>query len=217
MSRALGLNETVRAYLAKSAREHPALARCRRDTAKLPNAEMQIAPEQGALMGLLAKITGAKRYLEIGSFTGYSALAVALALPETGRVVCLDISEKYLARARIYWRAAGVVGRIETRVGAAVRTLDAMIAAREKPFDMAFIDADKENYGRYYERVLALMDKGGLILIDNALWSGRVADAKVDDRDTRAIRTLNKKIRGDARVDMALATVGDGLMIARKR
>jgi predicted O-methyltransferase YrrM len=217
MSRALGLNETVRAYLAKSVREHPALARCRRDTAKLPNAEMQIAPEQGALMGLLAKITGAKRYLEIGSFTGYSALAVALALPEAGRVVCLDISEKYLARARTYWRAAGVAGRIETRIGAAVRTLDAMIAAREKPFDMAFIDADKENYGRYYERVLALMDKGGLILIDNALWSGRVADAKVDDRDTRTIRTLNRKIRGDARVDMALATVGDGLMIARKR
>ena len=160
MSSAIGLSATVRAYLAKSVREHPALTRCRRDTGKMPHAEMQIAPEQGALMGLLAKLTGAKRYLEIGSFTGYSALAVALALPKTGRVVCLDISEKYLARARMYWRAAGVAGQIETRIGPAVRTLDTMIAARENPFDMAFIDADKENYGRYYERVLTLMGRG---------------------------------------------------------
>ncbi len=218
MSSALGVSDDVRAYLARvGVREHPALARCRRDTAKMPRSEMQIAPEQGAVMGVLAKLTGARRYLEIGSFTGYSALSVALALPKTGKAVCLDISDEYLARARKYWKAAGVAGMIETRIGPAASTLNAMIKAREEPFDMAFIDADKKNYGRYYERVLKLVRKGGLILIDNTLWYGRVANPKESDVDTRAIRALNRKIHGDKRVDMALATVGDGLMMVRKR
>ncbi len=218
MSSAIGVGKQVRTYLARvGVREHAQLARCRRDTAKMPRAEMQIAPEQGAAMGVLAKVIGARRYLEIGSFTGYSALSVALALPKSGRVVCLDISDDYLKLARKYWQAAGVAGQIETRIAPAVKSLDAMIAAREKPFDMAFIDADKKNYGRYYERVLKLVRKGGLILIDNSLWYGRVADPKVNDPDTRAIRALNKKIHGDRRVDMALATIGDGLMMAHKR
>jgi caffeoyl-CoA O-methyltransferase len=218
MSSAIGVSEQVRAYLARvGVREHKALVRCRRDTAKMPRSEMQIAPEQGAVMGILVKLIGARRYLEIGSFTGYSALSVALALPKSGRIVCLDISDDYLKLALKYWRAAGVAGKIETRIAPAVRSLDAMIAAREKPFDMAFIDADKKNYGRYYERVLKLMRPGGLILIDNTLWYGRVADPHERDVDTRAIRALNKKIHGDKRVDMALATVGDGLMMVRKR
>lgn len=218
MSSAIGVGESVRAYLARvGVREHPALRRCRLETAKMPRSEMQIAPEQGAVMGVLAKLIGAKRYLEIGTFTGYSALSLALALPKTGRVVCLDISEEYLGRARKYWKAAGMGKKIETRLGPAAKTLDKMIARRESPFDMAFIDADKKNYGRYYERVLRLVRKGGLILIDNTLWYGRVADPNVNDPDTRAIRALNRKIHGDKRVDMALATVGDGLMVVRKR
>lgn len=178
---------------------------------------MQIAPEQGAVMALLAKLIGAKRYLEIGTFTGYSALAVALALPKGAKLVCLDISEQYIAKARRYWHAAGVDKMIEVRIGPALASLDAMIAKGERPFDMAFIDADKENYGRYYERVLKLVHKGGLVLVDNALWSGRVADARERDANTRAVRALNARIHRDARVDMALATVGDGLMLARKR
>ena len=217
MSSAIGVGESVRAYLARvGVREHPALRRCRLETAKMPRSEMQIAPEQGAVMGVLAKLIGAKRYLEIGTFTGYSALSLALALPKTGKVVCLDISEEYLGRARKYWKAAGMEKKIETRIGPAVCTLDRMIAAHEKPFDMAFIDADKKNYGHYYERVLKLVRAGGLILIDNTLWYGRVADPSENDPDTRAIRALNRKIHGDKRVDMALATVGDGLMIVRK-
>ncbi|MGQ0741976.1 MAG: O-methyltransferase [Alphaproteobacteria bacterium] len=217
MSSAIGVSNSVRAYLAeRGVREHPALRRCRLDTAKLPYAEMQIAPEQGAVMALLAKLTGAKRYLEIGTFTGYSALAVALALPASGRVVCLDVSEDYISIARRYWNAAGVAARIEARIGHALPSLDRMIALKEKPFDMAFIDADKKNYGGYYERSLGLVRKGGLILIDNALWYGRVADPAVTDDDTSAIRALNRKIHGDKRVDMALSTIGDGLMIALK-
>lgn len=218
MSSAIGVGQAVRDYLARvGVREHAALRRCRLDTAKMPHAEMQIAPEQGAVMGVLVKLTGAKRYLEIGSFTGYSALAVALALPQNGRAVCLDISDEYLTKARKYWKAAGVEKKIETRIGPAVKSLDAMIAGHEKPFDLAFIDADKKNYGHYYERVLKLMRHGGLILIDNTLWYGRVADPKENSQDTRAIRALNRKIHGDRRVDMALATVGDGLMMVRKR
>ena len=218
MSSAFGANAQLRDYLASiGTREVAAQRACRRDTAKMPNAQMQIAPEQGAVMAVLAKIIGARRYLEIGSFTGYSAMAVALALPKTGKVVCCDISDDYLKLARKYWKQAGVAGKIETRIGPAVETLDRMIGSREKPFDMAFIDADKKNYGRYYERVLKLVRKGGLLLIDNTIWSGRVADERVQDEGTRAIRALNKKIRGDTRVDMALATVGDGLMMARKR
>jgi predicted O-methyltransferase YrrM len=218
MSSAMGVSATVRAYLAeRGAREHPALKQCRLDTAKMPNAEMQIAPEQGAVMALLAKLMGAKRYLEIGTFTGYSALAVALALPPAGKVVCLDVSEEYVSIARKYWKAAGVAAKIEARIGSALPSLDRMIALKEKSFDMVFIDADKKNYGGYYERALKLARPGGLILVDNALWYGRVADPGETDADTGAIRSLNRKIHGDKRVDMALATIGDGLILALKR
>ncbi len=168
-------------------------------------------------MALLVKLIGATRTLEIGSFTGYSALSVALALPVEGRVVALDISRDFTDRARTYWKDAGVDGKIELRLGPAVETLDSMIAANEGPFDFAFIDADKPNYDAYYERVLKLLRPGGLIAIDNVLWSGAVADPAINDESTVALRALNAKIHDDTRVDMALATIGDGVMLARKR
>lgn len=199
------------------AREHPALARCREETAKMPNANMQIAPEQGAFLALLARIVGARRTIEIGSFTGYSALSVALALPEDGRVVALDVSREYTDRARRYWKEAGMDGRIELRLGPAADSLDRMIETGEGPFDMAFIDADKSNYDTYYERVLRLLRQGGVIALDNMLWSGAVADPSITDSDTSALRSLNAKIHGDPRVDMALATIADGVMLVRKR
>ncbi len=199
------------------AREHPVLARCREETAKLPNANMQIAPEQGAFLALLAKLVDARQSIEVGSFTGYSALSVALALPEGGRVVALDVSREYTDRAREYWREAGMNDRIELRLGPALDTLDRMIESREGPFDMAFIDADKSNYDCYYERVLQLLRPGGVIALDNMLWSGAVADPSITDADTSALRALNAKIQADERVDMALATIADGVMLARKR
>jgi caffeoyl-CoA O-methyltransferase len=199
------------------AREHPALRRCREETARLPNANMQIAPEQGAFLALLAKIVGARQTLEIGTFTGYSALSVALALPEGGRVVALDVSREYTDRARQYWKEADMERRIDLRLAPAMESLDSMIAKREGPFDIAFIDADKSNYDAYYERTLKLLRRGGVVALDNMLWSGAVADPSVNDSDTSALRALNAKIQSDDRVDMALATIADGVMLARKR
>jgi caffeoyl-CoA O-methyltransferase len=218
MSRMIHTTEELIAYVARvGAREHPALRRCREETARLPNANMQIAPEQGAFLALLAKILGARRTLEIGTFTGYSALSVALALPEDGRVVALDVSREYTDRARRYWKEAAMDTRIELRLGPAVDSLDRMIDAGEGPFDMAFIDADKSNYDSYYERTLKLLRPGGVVALDNMLWSGAVADPAINDADTSALRALNEKIQADARVDMALATIADGVMLARKR
>jgi caffeoyl-CoA O-methyltransferase len=182
-----------------------------------PVAGMQIAPEQGAFLALLVRLVGATRCLEVGTFTGYSALSVALALPPEGRVVALDVSKEFTDRARVYWREAGVDGKIDLRLGPGVEALDAMIAAGESPFEFAFIDADKTNYDNYFERALKLMRPGGLIAFDNMLWSGAVADPAVNDPDTTALRALNAKIHTDERVDMALATVGDGVMLARIR
>jgi predicted O-methyltransferase YrrM len=199
------------------ARETPAQVRCREETQKLPMAMMQIAPEQGAFLSLLAKLTQARRYVEIGTFTGYSALSVALAMPEGGKVVALDVSKDYTDRARSYWKEAGVEGKIDLRLGPGLEALDKMIQSGEGPFDLAFIDADKSNYDGYYERVLKLLRVGGLVALDNMLWSGAVANPKVTDADTSALRALNAKIHADARVDMALATIGDGVMLARKR
>jgi caffeoyl-CoA O-methyltransferase len=199
------------------AREHPVLARCREETAKMPNANMQIAPEQGAFLALLAKLVNARQTIEIGSFTGYSALSVALALPDGGRVVALDVSREYTDRARKSWTEAGMEGRIELRLGPALESLERIIERREGPFDMAFIDADKSNYDSYYERVLRLIRPGGIIALDNMLWSGAVADESITDPDTSALRALNAKIQSDERVDMALATIADGVMLARKR
>lgn len=218
MSRMIPVTAELMAYVGRvGAREHPVLARCREETARLPNANMQIAPEQGAFLALLAKLVGARQTIEIGSFTGYSALSVALALPEGGRVVALDVSREYTDRARKYWKEAGMDGCIELRLGPALDSLDRMIEGREGPFDLAFIDADKSNYDGYYERVLRLIRTGGVIALDNMLWSGSVADPSITDPDTSALRALNAKIQADSRVDMALATIADGVMLARKR
>ena len=218
MSRMIQFTEKLRDYVQQvGAREHPALRRCREETANLPNASMQIAPEQGAFLALLAKLVGARRTLEIGTFTGYSALSVALALPEGGRVIALDVSKEYTDRARRYWNEAGMDSRIELRLGPGLGSLDRMIAGGEGPFDMAFIDADKANYDPYYERALQLIRPGGVIALDNMLWSGAVADPSVNDPDTAALRALNVKIQADERVDMALTTIADGVMLACKR
>jgi predicted O-methyltransferase YrrM len=218
MSRLIRTTHELIDYVARiGAREHPALRRCREETARMPNANMQIAPEQGAFLGLLCKILGARQTLEIGTFTGYSALSVALALPDDGRVVALDVSREYTDRARGYWTEAGLERRIDLRLGPAMESLDRMIANREGPFDLAFIDADKANYDAYYERSLKLLRPGGVVALDNMLWNGAVADPAIDDADTVALRTLNEKIQADERVDMALATIADGVMLARKR
>ncbi len=218
MSRMIHFTEELRDYVERvGAREHPALRQCREETAILPNANMQIAPEQGAFLALLARLVGAQQTLEIGTFTGYSALSVALALPKGGRVVALDVSKEYTDRARHYWKEAGLDRRIELRLGPGLDSLDKMIADGEGPFDMAFIDADKSNYDSYYERALRLLRPGGVIALDNMLWSGAVANPSIDDPDTSALRALNAKIQADERVDMALATIADGVMLARKR
>lgn len=218
MSRLIRTTEALIDYVGRvGAREHPALRRCREETALLPNANMQIAPEQGAFLALLARIIGARKTLEIGTFTGYSALSVALALPAEGRVVALDISREYTDRARRYWKEAGVEQRIDLRLGPARESLDGLMADGEGSFDMAFIDADKANYDVYYEGAIKLLRPGGVIALDNMLWSGAVAEPAVDDADTSALRGLNAKIHADERVDMALATIADGVMLARKR
>lgn len=218
MSRLIRTTDAVIEYVGRvGAREHPALRRCREETARLPNANMQIAPEQGAFLALLARVIGARRTLEIGTFTGYSALSVALALPADGRVVALDISREYTDRARRYWKEADMEERIDLRLGPARESLEGLIADRQVPFDMAFIDADKASYDVYYEGVIKLLRPGGVIALDNMLWSGAVADPAVNDADTTALRALNAKIHADERVDMALATIADGVMLARKR
>ena len=218
MGRFVKATDALMEYLSRvGAREAAAQSRCREETQKLPMGMMQIAPEQGAFLALLAKLTNAKRYVEIGTFTGYSALSVALAMPADGKVVALDVSKEFTDRARGYWKEAGVEGKIDLRLGPGLEALDKMIQSGEGPFDLAFIDADKTNYDGYYERVLKLLRAGGLVALDNMLWSGSVADLKISDADTSALRALNAKIHADPRVDMALATVGDGVMLARKR
>lgn len=218
MSRMIPVTEAMIAYVGRwGAREHPALRHCREETAKMPMANMQIAPEQGAFLALLAKAVGAKRTLEIGTFTGYSALSVALALPSDGRVMALDVSREFTDKARGYWKEAGVESKIDLRLGPALESLERMAAGREAPFDLAFIDADKSNYDAYYEYALKLLRRGGVIALDNMLWSGAVADPSINDPDTSALRALNAKIHGDERVDMALATIADGVMLTWKR
>jgi len=218
MSRSL-LPEAVERYVAFDiTRETAVQKRLRAETARLPEGGMQIGPDQGALLALLARTIGAKHALEIGTFTGYSALAVAMALPADGKLVCCDRSEEWTAIARRYWKEAGVADRIELRLGDARATLRALTAKRGPgSFDFAFIDADKSAYDDYYEACLVLLRPGGLIALDNMLWSGNVAKRAVRDADTRALRALNAKIRDDARVDSCLLTVGDGVMVVRKR
>jgi len=199
-------------------REPDILRRLREETAELTNAGMQIPPDQGQLMGVLAKLIGAKNYLEVGVFTGYSSLAVALALPEDGRVVACDVSEEFTSMGRKYWAEAGVADKIDLHIRPAVETLDWLLAeGLEETFDMAFVDADKSNYMAYYERALSLLRVGGVLLIDNVLWHGRIIDQEFQDPDTLALRELNAALTSDDRIDLALIPIGDGVTIARKR
>jgi len=218
--RALGLDDRLYGYLlAQGTRETALQRQLREETrATVRAAGMQIGPDQGQLMGLLVRLTGARRALEIGTFTGYSALAVALALPADGSLLCCDVSAEWTAIARRYWDAAGVAGKIELRLAPALDTLAALRrAGQDGSFDFAFIDADKTGYDAYYEHALALVRRGGLILIDNVLWSGRVADPKDRSADTKALRALNKKLKDDDRIDLAMLPIGDGVTLARIR
>jgi caffeoyl-CoA O-methyltransferase len=215
----LTLSDALYDYLLSvSLREPQLLSRLREETAALPHAGMQISPEQGQFMALLAELVGARRVLEVGTFTGYSALVVALALPADGRIITCDVDEEMTAIARRYWAEGGVADKIDLRLGPAVDTLDALLAdGGADTFDFAFVDADKENYDAYYERALALLRQGGLMVIDNVLWSGAVADPNQKDADTNAIRALNAKLHGDQRVSLSLLPVSDGITLARKR
>ena len=194
------------------------MRRLREETASLEEANMQIGPEQGQFMTLLVELMGAQNALEVGTFTGYSALALALGLPDDGCLVACDVSEEWTAIGRRYWEEAGVAHKIDLRLAPALETLDGLLAeGRAGTFDFAFIDADKEGYDAYYERAVKLIRTGGLIVLDNTLWEGKVADPAVTDRDTEAIRILNRKLVGDERVTLSLLPVGDGLTLARKR
>ena len=212
------LSDDLYAYLFEnSVREPDILRRLREETARDSMARMQIAPEQGQLMQLLVRVIGARRYLEVGVFTGYSSLAVALALPAEGRILACDISDTWTRVARRYWAEAGVAGKIDLRLAPALQTLDGLIGAGgDGSFDFAFIDADKTSYQAYYERALTLIRVGGLIAIDNTLWEGRVADPTAHDADTQAIRDFNRHLRDDRRVQQCLVPIGDGLSLALK-
>jgi caffeoyl-CoA O-methyltransferase len=213
------LPDDLYAYLLDvSLREHDVLRSLREETAGLERSNMQIGPEQGQLMALLVELIGARTALEIGTFTGYSALAVALVLPEDGRLVACDLSEEWTAVGRRHWAAAGVAHKIDLRLAPALETLDGLLANGEAgTFDFVFIDADKEAYDAYYERTLELIRPGGLIALDNTLWEGKVVDPEVTDPDTEAIRAINAKLATDERVTLSLLPVGDGLTLARKR
>ena len=211
---AIDLPGKLMAYVvAMGARETAAQRRLRAATRGMPMGSMQIGAEQAALMQLLVRAIGARRCIEIGTFTGYSALAVALALPPGGRIVCCDISEDWTAVGRRYWKMAGVERKISLRIAPALDTLKTL----KGKFDFAFIDADKTNYQNYYERCLKLLRRGGIIAIDNTLWYGKVLDRRDQTADTRAIRAFNRRLRRDRRVEICLVPVGDGLTLALKR
>jgi predicted O-methyltransferase YrrM len=214
-NRTLSLTDRLVDYVRRvGVREHPVLARLRDETAALPEHNMQIAPEQGAFMALVVRLIGARRILEIGTFTGYSSAAMALAMPPDGRMTCLDVSREWTDVARRAWADAGVADRVELRIGPAVESLAEL---ETDGFDLAFIDADKSSYDAYYEGCLRVVRPGGLIMIDNVLQAGRVARASVDDDNVRAIRALNDKIATDERVDHVLLPLADGLTLALVR
>ena len=219
MARHLPLSDRLDAYVREvGTREAEVERGLRAATVGRPGAEMQIGPDQAQVMAFLVRLIGARRALEIGTFTGYSALAVAAALPEDGQLVACDISAEYTSVGRPFWQQAGVAARIDLRLGPALATLDALLARGEAgSFDFAFIDADKINIDAYYERCLKLVRAGGLIAIDNVLWGGAVIDAKDRSAETAALRALNQKIQADARVDMCLLTIGDGVTLVRPR
>jgi len=214
----IGLDDQLYNYLQSiSLREPEILTRLRAETAQHSQSRMQIAPEQGQFMALLVKLIGAKKTLEVGVFTGYSSLVVALALPEDGQVIACDLSAEYTAIAQKYWQEAGVAHKIDLRLSPALETLDKLLANGEaETFDFAFIDADKRNYPNYYEQSLKLVRPGGLIAVDNVLWSGKVADPQEDDKQTQAIRDFNEKLHQDERVFLSLVPIADGLTLALK-
>jgi predicted O-methyltransferase YrrM len=218
MPRHIAMTERIEAYVDAHTRESDVAQRLHIETARLPQAGMQIGADQAAFLALLVRALGARRCIEVGTFTGYSALAVAAALPEDGRLVCCDISAEWTAIGQRYWREAGVAARIELRLAPALDTLRELLSRdRAGSYDFAFIDADKTNYAAYYEACLALLRRNGVMVLDNMLWSGRVADANETDPDTAALRALNAKIHTDDRVDASLLTIGDGVMLVRKR
>jgi caffeoyl-CoA O-methyltransferase len=214
-----GVAEDLAEYIRSvTLREPEILKRLREETVRLPEGRMQISAEQGQFMGILIRLLGAKQTLEVGVFTGYSSIVVALALPEDGRIIACDVSEEYTSVARRYWREAGVEHKVTLRLAPAAETLEGLLSeGRGGTFDFAFIDADKENYDRYYESALKLLRPGGLIGIDNVLWHGKVLDQSAQDADTRAIRALNEKLHRDERVYVSLLPIGDGLTLAYKR
>ena len=215
--RAPFLPKKISRYIAEHAVREPEILReLRAATSSLPNAGMQISADQGQFMALLVQAMGARNCLEIGTFTGYSALAVALALPEDGRIVCCDISEEWTAIGKPFWRRAGVEKRIDLRIGPALRTLDELLRKEKEGFDFVFIDADKPNYTNYYEACLPMVRRDGIIAIDNTLWSGWVADRAHHDDDTLALRKFNDKLHADDRVEIALLPLGDGVTLALK-
>ena len=218
-NRTIGLSEDLAAYVvAHGTREPQALAELRDETAALPQHGMQIAPEEGAFLAMLVELTGARRCIEVGTFTGYSSSVVALALPDDGRLVCCDVSEEWTAMARRCWERLGVDHKIDLRIGPASRTLDAMLEQGEQDgYDFAFVDADKAGYDGYYERLLRLVRPGGLIAFDNTLWGGAVLDPDPDDEDTRALQALNAKLRDDERVSLCMLPLADGVTLARRR
>jgi caffeoyl-CoA O-methyltransferase len=218
-NRTISIDDTLYRYMTSvSLREPDVLRRLRDETAALPQHSMQISPEQGQFMGLLVELTGARKCLEIGTFTGYSALSVACKLPDDGVLVACDISKDFTDRAIPFWEEAGVAGKIDLRIGPALETLDRMLTDGEGgTFDFSFIDADKVNYLGYFQRAFDLTRTGGLICIDNVLWSGAVADPSRNDEDTEAIRAFNSALSTDARISLSMLPIGDGLTLARKR
>ena len=218
-NRSLNLDDALYQYLLDvSLRESPLLKRLREETAQLPTARWQIAPEQGQFMALLVQISGARKILEIGTFTGYSALCMAQAMPADGRLICCDLPGDYNAIAERYWHEAGVAERIDLRLAPALETLSALErGGQSESFDLIFIDADKANYRVYLEHALVLVRQGGLILFDNVLWSGRVLEQSPESADARAIQALNRGLLRDSRIDLSLLPLGDGLTLCRKR
>jgi predicted O-methyltransferase YrrM len=217
-NRRTAIDDTLYAYVvAHGVREHPAQAGLREATRAQPHAGMQIGPDQGQFLGLLTRIANVRRAIEVGVFTGYSALSVALAMPDDGYLLACDVSEEYTRVGRPFWEQAGVAHKIDLRLAPAVQTLDAQLAASAAgSFDFAFIDADKSSYDAYYERCLKLLRPGGVVAIDNVLWGGSVART-AEDADTLALQALNEKIHADERVDMTMLPIGDGVTLARKR
>lgn len=214
----LSITEDLYEYiLSVSSRETDIQRRLRNDTARHPMAIMQISPDQGQFMALLVELMGATKALEIGVFTGYSALSIALALPSNGRLIACDINPEYTAIGKRYWQEAGVANKIDLRIAPALETLDTLISEKQHgTFDFVFIDADKINYSDYYERALILCRQGGLMAVDNVLWFGSVIDSQKQDKDTMAIRAFNKKLQDDPRIHLSLVPIGDGLTLARK-